>query len=479
MKFWNIRIAVWFFLFCSMFSFSSAYAAVDHFKVTLEPTSAKVWEAIDITIEALDKSEETVTDYVGTIIVFSETDKEADFPTEGTAGLQENTYEFKSADQGKIKFENAVKFKNQGKQSVQVYDLNDETILGVAEVNISAWATSSAEEISILSPETGLTIASNKVTVSGTTKKNHRVLIQVNGSEEVSTTSNSEWIFEQEITNLQDGEVTFKAMVLDADNVKVGESSIVNIKISSSKPKLQSIRVTPTGDVEAESEISIEVITNKGLESVKAIIDDVVTTLQEGKDGVYLGKTRAPKTEGTYKVDVSLKNDLGSESKELNVATLTVIPALNAPLPEDEVKTSSGVTLAAPGRDPLKITGLKLTELKTKSVLTWDKVANAMGYNIYKKTEDGKLELIQTVKDPSFTVNITGKEITHDYFYVRAYAKTNTGTTLSGSTDEEVYEWDISEATKIQTGPEKYILLALIALIATGFFFMFKRRKLS
>ena len=45
------------------------------------------------------------------------------------------------------------------------------------------------------------------------------------------------------------------------------------------------------------------------------------------------------------------------------------------------------------------------------------------------------MELIQTVKEASFTVNITGDKITYDYFYVRAFAKTSTGVTSSGSQD--------------------------------------------
>jgi hypothetical protein len=40
------------------------------------------------------------------------------------------------------------------------------------------------------------------------------------------------------------------------------------------------------------------------------------------------------------------------------------------------------------GLKPLKITGLKLVELKSKSILTWDKVDGAKSYNIYKKAEN-------------------------------------------------------------------------------------------
>lgn len=70
-------------------------------------------------------------------------------------------------------------------------------------------------------------------------------------------------MFKKEVSNLQDGQHTFQASVLDADNKKVGESNIVSVRISASAPKLLSIKVTPVDQVEAESEVSVEVISDK------------------------------------------------------------------------------------------------------------------------------------------------------------------------------------------------------------------------
>ena len=103
-----------------------------------------------------------------------------------------------------VKFENAVKFKSAGKQSVHVYDLNDDTMMGMAEATIAASNATTTEDISIVSPESGITVATNKVTVSGTTKKNHRVIVQVNSKDELSTTSNSDGAFSQDVSDLKD-----------------------------------------------------------------------------------------------------------------------------------------------------------------------------------------------------------------------------------------------------------------------------------
>ncbi len=450
------------FVLCSFFWFSQVFAAtVDHFNVELNPSSAQVWEALDMTIEARDKNDAVITDYDGTIIVFSETDKEAEFPNT----LEENTYTFKTSDQWMVKFENAVKFKNEGKQSVHVYDLNDDKIMGVAEVDITDSKQTQNVDISILSPETGLTIAENKINVSGTTKKNHRVVIILNNKDEITTTSNSEWVFEKELTNLPDGESVIKAVVMDADNKKVWESSSVNIKVNSSAPKVQSIKIDPRGEVEPETLISVEVVANMGLSEVKAIINDVITKLEETKSGTYVGKITAPKEEGTYMIDIALKNDLGKDTKELGLEKIIV---KKVDLNSASGATESGALSPAQVRDPLKITGLKLTKLKTKSVLSWDSVEKANSYNVYRKLEGWNLEFVANVKEPNFTVNIVGDEIKYDDFFIKAVGQ---------DVDGQVYEGDLSDPTQIQTGPELYILLIFIALLLWGAYVFYTRKK--
>ncbi len=81
-------------------SFSSVFAWwIDHFEVRLEPKDAKVWEALDLTIEAVDKNNAIVSDYNWIILIFSESDPEAELPSV----LEENTYTFSDSDQWKIK----------------------------------------------------------------------------------------------------------------------------------------------------------------------------------------------------------------------------------------------------------------------------------------------------------------------------------------------------------------------------------------
>jgi hypothetical protein len=111
--------------------------------------------------------------------------------------------------------------------------------------------------------------------------------------------------------------------------------------------------------------------------------------------------------------------------------------------------------------------------LKSKSILTWDELKDAKSYNVYKKLEDWNLEFIENVVEPKFEVliDMDAKEIKYEYFAVKAVAEDE-----NSEWEIYTYEWDLSEATKIQTWPEIIILLLLSLLVWWLVLAFFKKR---
>ncbi len=446
----------------SIFTFSWTFAAwIDHFEVKFSPDAAKVWEALDLSIDAVDKNNETVLDYKWTILIFSETDPEAILPS----ALEENTYTFKASDQWMIKFENWVIFKKAWLEDIHIYDLDDDTIYWIAEAQISEDTTIKNLDISIASPEDWVTIWQNSVSVSWLTQKNYKVKIVVNWKDEFQTASNDEWVYEKTVDTLIDWENTIKAIVIDADWNEVWESKEIKIKVESDNLWIKSVKVNPDS-VNPESSYEVEVIANPSLPEVSIVVDDTITKLNETSEWVYTEKLLSPKNPWTYKVDVKIKDDLGHEKTELWASSVTVIELKSAPVALWNTWTtvSTGAVDCWENID-YKITWLKLVELKTKSILTWDKIDWVDSYNIYKKLEDWKFELVENVTDSRFEVEITWDEVKYDYFWVKAVAKNKC---------EQSYEWSLSEATKVKTGPEVLILFIISILI--WWFFMIRRK---
>ena len=460
----NTKKLILAFLASSLLSFSSVFAAwIDHFEVKLNPESAEVWEALDLTIEAVDKNNTVITDYDWTILIFSESDPEATLPS----ALEENTYTYLASDQWVIKFENAVKFNNKWTQNIHIYDLNDDTVFWVAEAEITEAAIVENIDIEILSPENWLTIWENKIWISWKTQKNHQIKIIINWKNELKTTSNDSWNFEIEATDLVDWDNLIKAQVLDADWNVIWESDEVSIKVDINNLNIKNVKIIPES-VDPENAYEIQVVANPNLTSVQIIVNDVLSTLEETESWIYSVKLVSPNKPWIYKIDVRIKDELGHDKTELWASSLTVNEIkLEA---AKEVNTETTITNTTEEitnvintesnnnvvKKDLQISGLKLVELKSKSILTWDKVEWALSYNIYKKYSDWKLELITNTKENSYEIPLMWEETSYDYFAVKAVSKTE---------EWEIYEWSLSDATKVKTGPEMIILFLLSLFI--------------
>ncbi len=470
--------------------FSTAFAwDIDHFEVTAYPEEVTIWEAVDLTIEAFDKDNNIKTDYVWTVLIFSESDGEAIFPN----AIEDSSYTFKASDQGHIKFENGVRFQNKWTQDIHVYDLEDDnnSVVWLAEVMVKEKTKIKNIEISILSPENGLTIWADEITVSWKTNKNHQVKIVLNGKEDILTTSNSDWIYEKKISDIPKWKNVFKAFVLDSSNQVVWESKKVQITSDSSLPIFDKISISPDTKLQTVSDVSIKVYASPWLDSVELILNDTILKLNEAKKWVYDVNTVTPSTIWNFPIDLILKDDIGHKVKIDAVETLIISKNTNPPKvgTKDECpdwdyswdvfdwkcweKPNPPLNAAL----DLEIRNLKLVALKTKSILTWDKLNDATEYQVYKKLDWGQVELIDTVTDPIYEVEMIWDEIKYDFFAIKAIWKREfIDTENKNKVIEKKIPWDLSDAIKIQTGPKEILLVILALILGFGVFSIRKKK---
>jgi len=453
----------------TLFAISAVNAAeeakVDHFKIEMGAEKIKVGEAVDVTITAVDKDDNTIESYMGDILIFSESDANAEFPGD----LSGNTYKFKDSDAGMVKFENAVKFSKVGTQDILVFDEKDEDVFGKAEIEVVDEDTVIAnKEIIITAPTNASTIATNEVQVTGNTEKNHKVIIKVNGEKDLETTSDDEWSFSVLVKELKDGENTFVATIYDADNNEIGTSDKVTITAKNSAPVMDAIKVTPKEDVEAKSTIKVEVLATPKLEEVSIIFNDALVKLEESEEGKYTTDITAPLNAGEYIIDVTLKDDLGHVTNKPGAEKITVkvVEVKEEPIKEEPVKEEP-VKEEPKQEEPkdveldaakLKITGIKLEKLKNKSILSWDEIKEADSYNIYKLDKaSGTKKLIENVKKAETTLYITGDKVEYDDFFISAIWVDKEGKS------QEIT--DLSDMTKVQTGPAEILFLLIVSML--------------
>ncbi len=457
--------------------FNSTFAAtVDHFDIKLWKTETSVNQAVDVTIEAKDKSGNVVKDYKWTVLILSETDSKAQLPKE----IKDNSYTFKTLDQWKVKFENSLIFNSVWKQEISVFDLNDEDIFWIWEINVT-WETKTEDiEIRILSPEDWVIIWTNYLTISWKTQKNHKVKIKINWTDIKTTNSNNDWVFEEKLLDLENGDSIIKAAVLDSNDKEIWVSSEVKITVKADTPEFNSIKLTPSWDLEPETKINIEVSATKWLKRVSVIINDEIIELTESaKEWIYVWKTTAPKDAWSYNVDVTLVNELWNIANKRPATKFEVVlndlTSWTDEIIADIVEEDTGeiieewwVPIEKLKRKKIyKITNLLLTKLKTKSILSWDSISEAESYNIYKQLEWNQLILVDNVREPRYEVNIVWNKITYDYFVVEPVVE---------SANWETLKWELSQVTEIQTWPKELLLFLFLSLIIWFFITRFKRR---
>lgn len=464
-------------------------ADLDHYQVVVNPEKVAVWEAVDLTITAVDKDENVIKDYEWTILIYSESDKKAEFPK----SIEDNSYQFTKSNEWSVKFENSVKFTKSWKNDIHVYDLNDQTdsLFGLAEVEVTEKVNQEKVEIEILTPPTWTIIWGKSINTSWKSSKNHQIKLVLNNKKEILTTTNRDWIFEKEIEWLENWDNSIKAYILNADWNEIWESKEILIKSDSSFPVFNKLKLTPSWEIQVNTKIKAEVYATKWLEEVSLVINENVNILKETSEWVYAWEFLAPKEEWDYKIDVNLKNELGTKLEKKAVQTLIVIP---------EMKVSGGVKKdKCPNWDytwdvfdwkcwkkpvdykapiDLWIKNLRIVQLKTKSVLTWDKVADAVKYEVYKKVAWDKLELIDTIKDNKYEIEITWDKIKYEYFAVKAIWKQEFVDTEDSSKkiDKEIV-WDLSDAVKIQTWPKEIIIVFLALLLWFWILFIWRKNK--
>lgn len=350
----------------------AADAAVVQFEIIAPPT-ARVDEAIDITIRAVDKDNKVVTGYRGSIIFVPENFGDV-VPMRG------KSIAFGAEDNGEKKFSKGVTFKSAGKQKVSVVDVTDdiswEAIVNVESAAVATW--SALEEVVVITPAADSKITNDVVVVSGKSRKNSKLTITLNGADMGSVLSDESGVFTKSLTGITQASNILSITLVDGAGAVIGKSADITFEKISGGPEYFNTTVAPSTSVESWDEITFMVEAEKGLASVILMVDGNAITAKEESEGKYSAKVPAPAKGWTYPVSVTLKNALGQEFTKSDVATLTItekVPTfdnLKASTSGSRVVFNFGITNAPADLDKFKIVYGESAESFGNEVITWN-----------------------------------------------------------------------------------------------------------
>jgi hypothetical protein len=291
---------------------------IHHFTIIAPPT-AKVGEAIDVTVEAKDKDDKIITNYRGSIFFQSDTDFGATIPAQGKA------IQFKESDNGVLKISKGVIFKRVGNQELTVTEALED-VGGSIKIRVEDGSTTqtppTSESITITTPEKGSTVTNDTVMMSGKTKKNSKVLIKLNGAEVGNAISNDDGIYTFKLMNINQQSNILSASVVDGTNTVIGNVES-QFSFSAKAPAYYNLSISPSNEVDTGTGISLLVDAEPGLSAVEITLDGTLLVAQEQSPGKYSVSSLSPAKPGSYPVQVNIKNVLGQMTSKSDAAILT------------------------------------------------------------------------------------------------------------------------------------------------------------
>lgn len=200
----------------------------------------------------------------------------------------------------------------------------------------------------ILTPSQDAKITGNTLNISGKTRKNSKVTLNLNGQDIGTVVSDNDGIFTKEVSNFSQENNILKASLIDASNQVIAASPEVKFSRASESGSVYGLSIAPGTTVKSSSMITFTVDAIKGLSDVTIMMDGVALKTKESPEGKYTIQTAAPKKPGSYNIDVIAKPLTGAEIKKEKMLTLTVEEEQKAEEKKEEEKKEETKAEATP-----------------------------------------------------------------------------------------------------------------------------------
>lgn len=328
----------------------TTYAAqVASFVVQVNPSTAAINQAVDLSVQAVDSAWNVVQDYDHNIFIEVPAIKDlqdVNLPSDGI-------YTFSPGDQWQKVFSKWLTIKTAGAYEVQVSDIENDAIKGKATITI-AWsqATTSVSKITFSSPLPSATETSSTVSVVGNAGiKNAKVDIILNGTKIKEEKANDNGDFTTYVTDLTAGEYILKAQVKDIQGAVAAESESVPFTYQPAQfGDIQAFDVLPSKTLKQWQKATFTVRLQEEATAVELQITDSAGKVQKlpldkFKPGIFQ-KQMLMDVAGTFTIDASYTISDKTQDKP-GLATISVIPGL-------------GIKEVASKIDPVKTTEIQL-----------------------------------------------------------------------------------------------------------------------
>lgn len=229
----------------------SSFDVIDRFEITAPADIPLGQEAQKVSIRAIDRNDNTVEDYIGTVR-FSSTDPDATLPNFGT-------YTFKDRDLGEKSFPLVLTFRTPGEHMFRVEDANDASIFGEATIVVGGGGPVTPQ-IMVTSHRDGDFINTTDIVVTGQGPR-FANLIVMGGTQDATGATDENGAFSIPIS-LSSAQRDFTIRVRDDAGRK--DSGPIHLILDQTAPEIGTISFVPENPEEGQN-VLIAVESEPGL----------------------------------------------------------------------------------------------------------------------------------------------------------------------------------------------------------------------
>jgi hypothetical protein len=305
-----------------------ASARIARFDVQVNPSTFNINETVDMTIRALDANGDVFKEYNGMIIMeFSQflNPDQYDMPSDGI-------YTFQPQDLGVKTFSKGLKLKEGGTYTINVFDINDETIMGsttiiVGEKNDDNLIQKNAI-VDIISPLSGEEINSTSFALLGKSEIiRSPIQIFLNGNQvPIETQSDQNGNFSAFMRGLNSGQNEVFVRVVNINNQVLAESNVVRFfaKQKINDGTLNGITITPSPTMNAGDKTTYTIQVGNNIANAELKIGDAGVFPLDRSSPTSFSKVIAIDKTGIHGLSVNLLTNDGERKIYNNIEFIDV-----------------------------------------------------------------------------------------------------------------------------------------------------------
>lgn len=399
--------------FASLLCGSQAFAATTNYIVKISSNPAMLNEALDLTIEAVDKNGVVDKSYVGDALINVKWLEEGEYtlPNWGIVNFTPNN-------QGSVRFSKGLIFKKTGKNIViSAEDILDEKTIWSITVEVKDPNSSAGlKKVTIMSPTVNGSETNKNVNIlwSSTELPNSPLKVLVDGKVNTSSSTNAQWEFSVFANDLSEWQHTVQVVIYDSSDKVLAQSDEITFSVSNLSNELyKSIKVDPGTTVSENDKITVTLTTAPEVTTAELTLLGNSYFMEKTTSGIFEKKFKFNQANSRIQIDAKLTAN-GNSKTYTNIEWIVVLASsgpVNTWAASTVEDTSASVTDNTPPVSNIKITSIKsIYQPDTKKYLvSWTTEGEPARYLVLissnKDTIQSAPELIQTTTDKQILIN--------------------------------------------------------------------------